>query len=58
METNISSVLENLKSLSPDEIRERLVQLGQEEKTLRVLLRSRLVAESTTKTIVKDGSNQ
>ena len=47
METKITSVLENLKSLSPDEIRERLAQLGQEEKTLRALLRSRLIiAES------------
>jgi hypothetical protein len=46
MEEKIATVLESLKSLSPDEIRARLAQLGAEEKTLRVLLRSRLVAES------------
>jgi ribosomal protein L29 len=42
--TKINSALETLRELTPEEIRERLQSLETESKTLRGLLRTRLLA--------------
>lgn len=44
--TRINSALETLRELTVEEIRERLESLETESKTLRGLLRTRLLAES------------
>lgn len=44
--TKINSALETLRKLTPEEIRERLQSLETESKTLRGLLRTRLLADS------------
>ena len=42
----IENVIQELRALSPTEIRQRLDLLESEQKTLRTLLRTRLVADS------------
>jgi ribosomal protein L29 len=47
--SKINSALESLRQLSAEEIRQRLSDLAAEEKTLRGLLRTHLLADSPRK---------
>jgi len=53
--SEIKAVLNDLRSLSPDQIRQRLGELDAEEKTLRQLLRLRLTAEAKIDTSARGG---
>jgi len=53
--SEIKAVLDDLRSLSPDQIRQRLGDLDAEEKTLRQLLRLRLTAEAKIDTSAQGG---
>ena len=46
--SKVETLIEQIQSLEPGEIRERLARLDAEQKTLRVLLRTRLSAKPAT----------
>jgi hypothetical protein len=53
---NLSEALKNIQDLPADEIRLRIVELNEEEKALRVLLRSRSAADRIRKKAIREGT--
>jgi hypothetical protein len=57
---SIETLLENIRALEPDEIRARLEAMENEEKALRVLLRTKLAASkaASSKTAKNQGGDR
>ena len=51
----VEKLIDEIRALSPDEIRSRLTWLENEQKTLRLLLRSHLTVQSTAKESAASG---
>ena len=56
-ENAVHEVLENVRRLSPDEIRHRLAVISDEEKTLRKVLRLSLDLQKSARNADKKGHN-